>query len=329
MWRDSFGGNGYVEAVSDRDRSPRTGCRHPVRQVPYHAPSGRGSGPSAQERIRPSDGPQTPLHQRTEIHPVVQSTESHSGWSSRAQGAFASQPAPARGLPAQGVVRTTLELPTGRLGSPILPELEKRPQMATTQTLREVRPHDRNALGGHRRLLPAGEQSVSGLCRGTQQQDPGHSTTSLWSARRGVSASESSDLHVASHLSGGVLGMGSWGTLSPKPPGIFRIPVDPAGSRPGRLAPPKPAVFESTAALGLLPSRALPSGWTPQSLSLHPSLPIPVSSLVDAASESLTLPEPSVDPAPCSSFESHSHENPQNPPTRFGEEAQFITPLPF
>ena len=32
-------------------------------------------------------------------------------------------------------------------------------------------------------------------------------------------------------------------------PGIFHIAVDPAGGRPGRLSPPKPAVFECTAAL--------------------------------------------------------------------------------
>ena len=36
----------------------------------------------------------------------------------------------------------------------------------------------------------------------------------------------------------------------------------PAGGRPGRPKSPKPAVFESIAALGLLPSRALSSGWT-------------------------------------------------------------------
>jgi len=56
------------------------------------------------------------------------------------------------------------------------------------------------------------------------------------------------------------------GTLSPEPPGIFRFAVEPAGGRPAQLRPPKPAVFESTTALGLLPSRALSSVWTPRTL---------------------------------------------------------------
>ncbi len=59
------------------------------------------------------------------------------------------------------------------------------------------------------------------------------------------------------------------GALSPEPPGIFRFAIKPAGGRPGQQRLPKPAVFESIAALGLLPSRALSSGWTPRILPPH------------------------------------------------------------
>src|ERR1017187_1094743 len=65
----------------------------------------------------------------------------------------------------------------------------------------------------------------------------------------------------------------SRGTLSPEPPGIYRFPVNPAGGRPGQPRLPKPAVFESTTALGLLPSRALSSGRTPETLSPPIHLP--------------------------------------------------------
>src|SRR5208337_3509977 len=64
----------------------------------------------------------------------------------------------------------------------------------------------------------------------------------------------------------------SRGTLSPEHPGIYRIGIDPAGGRPGQPRLPKPAVFESTAALGLLPSRALSSGRTSETLSLSSHL---------------------------------------------------------
>jgi hypothetical protein len=65
----------------------------------------------------------------------------------------------------------------------------------------------------------------------------------------------------------------AYGTLSPEPPGIYRFPVNPAGGRPGQPRLPKPAVFESTTALGLLPSRALSSGRTPETLSPPIHLP--------------------------------------------------------
>src|SRR5438270_2861265 len=94
--------------------------------------------PSSQERICPIDGLETPFHQRPEIYSVVQPGESGSEGSSCSQRAAASQPAPACGLSAQGVFRTTLELRAGRLGLAIFRELEGRAQVAATQTLREV-----------------------------------------------------------------------------------------------------------------------------------------------------------------------------------------------
>src|SRR5258706_5680479 len=64
------------------------------------------------------------------------------------------------------------------------------------------------------------------------------------------------------------------GTLSPNP-WDFSL-----GGRSRRrpawatwLGSPKPAVFESTAALELLPSRALPSEWTATKLTLQDRLP--------------------------------------------------------
>src|SRR6266568_9598419 len=44
MRPDSIGRHGYVEAVPDRNRSPCAQCGDPLRQVPHHAPLGRGSG---------------------------------------------------------------------------------------------------------------------------------------------------------------------------------------------------------------------------------------------------------------------------------------------
>ena len=57
-------------------------------------------------------------------------------------------------------------------------------------------PSDRTALGGHHRVLPAGEQSGARICGGTQQQDSRHPTTLRWTARRGLSASKDPDVHA-------------------------------------------------------------------------------------------------------------------------------------
>src|SRR5260221_9966565 len=168
MWPDSSGRDGHVEAVPARDRSPRFGGRNPVRQITQYAAFGRGSGSRPQERIRPIDGLQTAFYQGPEIHPLVQPGESGFEGPSCSQRTAARQPAPACGLSAQGVLRTTLELRAGRLGLAVLRELEGRAQVAATQTLRAVRPHDPGTLGWHCGLLPTGNQSLAGVRRRTQ-----------------------------------------------------------------------------------------------------------------------------------------------------------------
>ena len=59
---------------------------------------------------------------------------------------------------------------------------------------------DRASLGWHRRLQQTGEQSLAGICRGPEQQDSCHPTTSLWAARRRISATEDSHVHASSPL---------------------------------------------------------------------------------------------------------------------------------
>ena len=49
---------------------------------------------------------------------------------------------------------------------------------------------------GHRRLLPAGEQSLARL-RGAQQQNPRDPTSRLWLAERGLPSAQNPDLHAA------------------------------------------------------------------------------------------------------------------------------------
>src|SRR5206468_6906940 len=62
---------------------------------------------SAQERIRPIDRVETTFHQGTKVHAAVPPGKPHSGRPPGSQGASAGQPPPARGLLAQGVLRTT------------------------------------------------------------------------------------------------------------------------------------------------------------------------------------------------------------------------------
>src|SRR6266852_6206180 len=55
-------------------------------------------------------------------------------------------------------------------------------------------------LGWHRRLLQTGEQSLAGLRRGAQQQNPRHPTTGLRPARRRVPSAQNTHLHAADAL---------------------------------------------------------------------------------------------------------------------------------
>src|SRR5260370_18298796 len=69
-------GDGHVEAVSDGDAGA-CASRDSVRQVPCHAPSRRGSGYGAQERVRAALRPRPALHQGPEIHGAVATGEPH------------------------------------------------------------------------------------------------------------------------------------------------------------------------------------------------------------------------------------------------------------
>jgi transposase len=64
----------------------------------------------------------------------------------------------------------------------------------------KFRRDDRSSLGRHRRVLPAREQSLTWLRRGTEQQDPRASETRLWPARRGIPATEDPHLHAPAPL---------------------------------------------------------------------------------------------------------------------------------
>ncbi len=64
----SPGGDGYVEAVSQRDGGARPAGGDPVRQVPHHASLGQGPRRGAQVRVPPTQRPGSKLHQRPEVH---------------------------------------------------------------------------------------------------------------------------------------------------------------------------------------------------------------------------------------------------------------------
>jgi transposase len=66
--------------------------------------------------------------------------------------------------------------------------------------LRGLRCDDRATLGWYRRVLSRGEQSLAGVRRRAQQQDPRHPATCVWSSRRGVSQAEDPHLHAPADL---------------------------------------------------------------------------------------------------------------------------------
>ena len=63
--------DGHVEAVPHRCASASSASGDPVRQVPRHAPPGRGARCRAQERICPALRQGPPLHQGPEVHAAL------------------------------------------------------------------------------------------------------------------------------------------------------------------------------------------------------------------------------------------------------------------
>ena len=148
---------------------------------------------STQGRIRTAARQGPALHQGAEVHVAVASRQSQPGWPRLAHVPTGSQQAPEHRLPAEGGVRTALELPARGLGPALLRQLARQPQMAAPPTLRTLRGHDRSPLGRHRCLLQAGEQGLAWFRRGPQQQDPGVPATRLRSeSMRNTSTSKSS-----------------------------------------------------------------------------------------------------------------------------------------
>ncbi len=96
---------------------------------------------------------------------------------------------------------------------------------------REVRRADRAALGRDCRLLSPREQGLLGLRRRTQEQDPHHPAPGLRAARRGVSATEGPDLHVAQALRSPARASG---------PDAYQHPAPRRRLARYRLAPPRP-----------------------------------------------------------------------------------------
>jgi len=117
-----------------------------------------------------------------------------------AQEAARRQPAAQQGLPAQGVLRSTLGLPERGLGTPILRELARQSALATPRALREVRRDDRSSLGWNRCLLQAREQGLSRIRRRVEQQDSCYPTPRVRTARRRISAAQDPHLHAACAL---------------------------------------------------------------------------------------------------------------------------------
>src|SRR5271170_1827980 len=104
-------------------------------------------------------------------------------------------------------------LPTRGLGAALLRQLARQPQMAAAQTLRALRRNDRSPLGWYRRLLQAGEQGLTRLRRGPQQQDPGVPAARLWAEGRGIPPPQGPLMHASGAMT------------PPKPP--TRSPEDP------------------------------------------------------------------------------------------------------
>ena len=107
------------------------------------------------------------------------------------------QQAAQHGLPVEGELRAAVELRARGLGTALLRELAREPEVAAAEAVREVRRHDRPSLGRHRGLLPAGQQGLARLRRGAQQRDPGDPAARLRPARQGLPAARNPHLHAA------------------------------------------------------------------------------------------------------------------------------------
>ena len=80
--KDSAGGHGHVEGVSQRhaQAGARAAGRHSVRQIPRHPASWRGVGRGSPDGIRPSDRQGSARHHRPEIHAAVAPGAPEAGW---------------------------------------------------------------------------------------------------------------------------------------------------------------------------------------------------------------------------------------------------------
>src|ERR1019366_1029824 len=196
----SLGGDGHVEAVLQRDCGACISSGDPVRQVPYHAPSGRSARRGAQVRVSQTQRTGSKLYQGPEVHAAFASREPHTQRPPGAQEGADGKQALEYGVPAQGVLRSTLGLRERGLGAAILRELAGESEVAAPETLREIRRDDRSALGRDRRLLQTREQGIARIRGRTEQQDPCHPASCIRTARRRVSATEGSHLHAPTPL---------------------------------------------------------------------------------------------------------------------------------
>jgi transposase len=91
-------------------------------------------------------------------------------------------------------------LPARGLGQALFRQLEGELEVATAQTLREVRRDGRAPLGWHRGVPPAREQGLARRRGRSQQQTPCHPAPCIRTARRGVLAAEDPHLHAPAAL---------------------------------------------------------------------------------------------------------------------------------
>ena len=161
--RHPAGSDGHVEIIRQLDPEAGAPGSHPVRQVSCHAPSGRGAGYGEEKRIRAVGRQGAALHQGAEVHPAVEPREPNAGRQESPADPAGCQQAAAHGLSAQGILWAAVELPIGRVCTPLFREPARRAQGATAEALRELCRYNRTSLGRYCRLLQTGEQRVARL----------------------------------------------------------------------------------------------------------------------------------------------------------------------